>query len=184
MTSPAPWDQDAFKRALDFAARAHGEQRVPGSGFPYVVHVTKVATEALAACLAEGDCDTRFAIECALLHDVVEDAGVSRAELEASFGPRVASGVSALTKDASLPKAERMADCLRRIQAAPREVALVKLADRITNLEPPPANWDADKRRRYLAEAEVIVTALAPASPFLASRIRAKMAEYAHYVDA
>ena len=77
-----------------------------------------------------------------------------------------------------------MADCLRRIQAAPREVALVKLADRITNLEPPPANWDADKRRRYLAEAEVIVTALAPSSPFLASRIRAKMAEYAHYVDA
>jgi hypothetical protein len=41
------WNQDEFKRALDFAARAHGEQKVPGSGFPYLVHLTKVATENL-----------------------------------------------------------------------------------------------------------------------------------------
>src|SRR4051794_8206536 len=47
--SPVTFDRDLFARALDFAARVHGGQKVPGSKFPYVVHVAKVAMEVLAA---------------------------------------------------------------------------------------------------------------------------------------
>jgi (p)ppGpp synthase/HD superfamily hydrolase len=172
------WNQDLFKKALDFAARAHGAQQVPGSGFPYVVHVTKVATEVLHAC-HDSSFDQDLAVGCALLHDTVEDAGVTSAQLEAAFGPGVAAGVQALTKDEALPKAERMADSLRRVRLQPREVWLVKLGDRITNLEPPPPAWSMEKRRAYLAEARVILEALRGASPLLEVRFEEKLREYA-----
>ena len=172
-----PWNQDLFKRALDFAARAHGEQKVPGSGAPYVVHVTKVATEVLWASQTEAF-DVDLAMACALLHDTIEDAGVTREALAHDFGAAVADGVAALTKDEALPKAERMEDSLRRIHAQPPAVWVVKLADRVTNLEPPPEKWSPEKRRAYLVEAQRILTALRGASPALAGRLEEKARAY------
>ena len=170
------WNQDLFKRTLDFAAKAHGTQQVPGSGFPYVVHLVKVATEVLR--VADGTFDIDFAMQCALLHDSVEDAGVAVVTLRQEFGDRVADGVSALTKDDALPKAERMADSLKRVRGQPKEVWLVKLADRITNLEPAPAHWSAEKRAGYRVEAQAIADALGESNAALASRIREKIARY------
>jgi (p)ppGpp synthase/HD superfamily hydrolase len=171
------WNQDLFKTTLDFAARAHGAQTVPGSGAPYVVHLIKVTTEVLRA--ADGTFEVDLALQCALLHDCLEDAGITRAAIEARFGPRVAAGVSALTKDESLPKAERMADSLRRIQLEPREVWLVKLGDRITNLEPAPPHWSPDKRAAYRQEAQQICDALGSAHAGLTARLKEKISEYA-----
>jgi (p)ppGpp synthase/HD superfamily hydrolase len=172
------FSQDLYKRALDFAARAHGSQQVPGSGFPYVVHLTKVAMEATAACIADPSLDADLVIPCALLHDSMEDAGVTCDQLAAAFGERIASGVQALTKNSTLPKASRMPDALARIRQQPREIWVVKLADRITNLEPAPPDWSPDKRRAYLEEARVIHSALAEASAFLARRLAEKMTSY------
>lgn len=170
------WDQDLFKRTLDFAAVAHGEQKVPGKPYSYVVHLVKVATEVLRA--ADGTFDVNLAMQCAVLHDCVEDAGVSAERLRAEFGEAVAAGVQALTKDDAVPKPERMADSLRRIRLQPREVWLVKLADRITNLEPAPADWTVEKRAKYRGEAQQIHDALGEAHAGLAARIRQKIAEY------
>lgn len=172
------WDPDLFKRALDFAARAHGPQRVPGSGFPYVVHVTKVAAEALRAAQDDPGLDVNLALACALLHDCIEDAGVTHEELAREFGPAVADGVHALTKDPARPKAERMRDSLERIRRQPREVWLVKLADRVTNLEPPPPDWGREKRRAYLDEAACILEALRGASAALEARLEKAMRAY------
>jgi (p)ppGpp synthase/HD superfamily hydrolase len=174
------WNQDAFKRALDFAAASHGAQVVPGSGFPYVVHVTKVASEVLRAA-QEDAFDVDLAVACALLHDTVEDAGVTHAQLVAAFDVRVADGVLALTKNDSLPKAQRMPDSLARIGAAPREIAIVKLADRVTNLEPPPPKWTVEKRVAYWEEAKVIAEALRGKCEPLEERIKLKIAEYEQY---
>ena len=173
------WDQDRLKHALDYAARAHGDQRVPGSGLPYVVHVVKVASEALRACHDDRTLDPDLAVACALLHDTVEDAGVAVAQLEATFGPAVARGVAALSKDPCVAHQDRMEDCLRRVRAQPREVWVVKLADRVTNLESPPPAWATTKRRAYLEEARVIHAALGAAHPGLARRLEEKMAAYA-----
>jgi guanosine-3',5'-bis(diphosphate) 3'-pyrophosphohydrolase len=175
------WDQDLFKRALDFAAQAHGAQQVPGSGVPYVVHLAKVATE--LACVADGSFDADLALTCALLHDCMEDAHVTHAALRERFGPAVADGVQALTKDGALPKAERMAESLARIRTQPREVWMVKLADRITNLEPPPAHWTHEKRSKYVAEARAILEALSAAHDGLAQRLRAKVEAYARALE-
>ncbi|MCC6333830.1 MAG: bifunctional (p)ppGpp synthetase/guanosine-3',5'-bis(diphosphate) 3'-pyrophosphohydrolase [Myxococcales bacterium] len=175
------WSADLFARALDFAAKAHGEQKVPGSGFPYVTHVTKVALEALRACVEEPSLDANLALACAVLHDSLEDAGVTRAQVELEFGAAVAAGVQALTKDATLPKDKQLADSLARIRREPREVWLVKLADRITNLEAPPHYWSLEKRRKYRAEALEIHAALGAAHAALAARLEARAEAYLAY---
>ena len=172
------WDADAYKRALDFAARAHSKQTVPGSGLPYVVHLTKVAAEVMRACAVEAGFDGTLAVTCALLHDSIEDAGVTKEQLAQTFGPRVAEGVDALTKRDAVPKAERMRDSLERICQQPKEIALVKLADRITNLEPAPSHWSQEKKLAYREEAKQILAALHGRSAWLDGRLEKKISEY------
>jgi (p)ppGpp synthase/HD superfamily hydrolase len=115
---------------------------------------------------------------CALLHDTCEDAGIEPAQIAEAFGTAVAQGVQALTKNDALPKAARMADCLDRIRRQPREIWLVKLADRITNLEPAPPDWSPDKCRAYAVEARLIRSRLAGASPVVEQRLDGKIAAY------
>lgn len=131
-------------------------------------HVGLVAMEVIAALEVEPAGDPDLAVQCALLHDTIEDTAITYDDVVAAFGVAVADGVRALPKDPRLPKAEAMANSLRRIRDQPREVWLVKLADRITNLEAPPAYWSRDKRARYRDEAMDILAALGAASPYLA----------------
>lgn len=176
------WDPDAYLDALRFAADRHAGQRVPGTDLPYVVHVVAVAAEVMGALARERFVDPDLAVQCALLHDTIEDCGVAHADLAARFGGAVADGVAALSKDPARPKAERMADSLRRIRAQPPEVWIVKLADRITNLAPPPAAWPPAKRAAYRDEAGEILRALAPASLHLADRLAARITRYEQFV--
>jgi (p)ppGpp synthase/HD superfamily hydrolase len=172
------WSQERYLAAYHFAARAHAGQIYPGTELPYTIHLAFVSMEVIAALRAEPDHDGDLGVQCALLHDVIEDTGVGHAEVAAAFGPAVADGVLALSKNPALPKEEQMADSLGRIRAQPPEVWMVKLADRISNLQPPPARWDAAKIARYRAEAEQILAALGSASPALAARLQAKIAGY------
>ena len=75
-----------------------------------------------------------------------EDTSTKIEELENKFGIDIAEAVSALTKNKELPRDKQMQDSLTRIQYLQSEVWAVKLADRITNLQPPPPNWDLQKK--------------------------------------
>lgn len=172
------FDPELYRRALFFAADAHGRQTTPDARRPYVVHVVAVSAEVLAVHAAERWERGDLAVACALLHDVLEDTATPAAELAAQFGAEVADGVAALTKDALLPKSSRMADSLRRIRLQPREVWCVKLADRIVNLAPPPSSWTPAKIERYREEAVTVADALGDASPALHARLREKIAAY------
>ena len=171
-------DPERYVAALRFAAERHHAQRVPDSELPYLVHVVSVAAETIAALAPGAAVDANLAVSCALLHDTIEDTQTTYAEVAERFGRAVGDGVQALSKDASLPKAVRMADSLRRIQAQPHAVWMVKLADRITNLADPPRYWTPEKRRGYRDEAIEIADALGAASPLLEARIRARIAAY------
>lgn len=189
---------DSYHRVLRFAAQAHGEQRLPGPPLPYVVHLAGVAMEVMAAALApaaevpsdQPPFPLQLAASCALLHDTVEDTEVTLAAVEREFGPAVASIVSALSKDPRLPKEERMGDSLRRIAALPAELArtaaIVKLADRITNLQPPPAHWSSEKRAAYQAEARLILAQLGLLCrwPPLVQRLGEKIEAYTAFLGA
>jgi len=170
---------DRYVAALRFAAARHRDQRVTGTDLPYVTHVVSVAAEVIAAISLDPAVDHDLAVTCALLHDTLEDTQTRHDELAAVFGTAVADAVQALTKDKSVP--DPMGDSLHRIRAQPREIAIVKLADRITNLAPPPESWSVDKRRAYRAEALVILDALAQASAPLAVRLRARADAYAAF---
>lgn len=176
------WSQDLVARAWRFAAGAHLGQTLPGTDLPYSVHVALVCMEVMAALRSRPGYDEDLAVACALLHDVVEDTPASVEEVRAAFGAAVAAGVLALSKDASLPRDERMADSLRRIREQPREVWMVKLADRITNLAPPPPHWTPARIAAYRDEAGEILRALGEASPLLAERLAQKIKEYAAFL--
>ncbi len=176
--APSLWSPEDYHRAYRFAARAHLGQPMPESDLPYLVHVGSVTAEVIAALRVEGSHDEILAVQCALLHDVLEDTPVSYAAVEAAFGGRVAAGVLALSKDAQLPKAEQMPDSLRRIRQQPSEVWMVKLADRICNLGEPRPSWTTERISQYRAEARDIYQALHTASPALAARLQEKIDIY------
>ena len=176
------WSQELYIKAYRFAAHAHRWQRVPGTPLPYIMHLSFVAMEIMAAASVAHIGDADLALQCALLHDVLEDTMVRYDKLHERFGEAVAKGVLALTLNKKLPNAEQMPECLGRIRQQPREIWMVKLADRITNLQPPPRNWKPDRIRDYHRESGVILEALADASPFLAERLGSKLREYADFV--
>ncbi len=124
-----------FEDAVCFAAQAHAGQKRKGSDTPYLVHPLEVA----AICAAMSSDPEVLA--AAVLHDVVEDAGVAPEELRARFGDRVAALVAAETEDkqADRPPAEtwrlrkeRSLEALKR--AGDPGVAILWLGDKLSNL--------------------------------------------------
>lgn len=117
--------------ALSFAARAHLGQVRKGTDTPYIVHPVGVMLTLQAA--GEHDPDL---LAAALLHDTLEDAGVSVEALGELFGPRVAE----LVAGASEPFARedlwetRKQHTVEFLRTAPRGVQLVAAADKLHNL--------------------------------------------------
>ena len=72
-----PWDPDLYRRALLFAAKAHAGQNIPGTTTPYLAHLTLVCHEALGALVADPALDAALIVQCALLHDTLEDTAVT-----------------------------------------------------------------------------------------------------------
>lgn len=172
------WTQEAYVQALNFASDHHKGQLVPGTERPYDTHLAKVAMEVIAALQFHPEADGNLAVQCALLHDSIEDTVADHVLVESHFGKAVADGVMALTKDKTKPKAQQMQDSLNRILLQPKEIAMVKLADRITNLAPPPVHWTREKCLAYQSEAREILAALGQASSMLANRLREKIEAY------
>jgi (p)ppGpp synthase/HD superfamily hydrolase len=154
--------------AAVFAAEKHAAHRRKGAAAePYINHLLEVAW-LVSEALTEPDPNVLMA---ALLHDVVEDAGVTPPELESRFGIDVASLVLEVTDDKSLPKAER-----KRLQIAnapnrtPR-AQLIKLADKISNVRSiiasPPDGWSIERQREYFEWARQVVDALSAPDPGL-----------------
>ncbi|MBX9253268.1 bifunctional (p)ppGpp synthetase/guanosine-3',5'-bis(diphosphate) 3'-pyrophosphohydrolase [Desmonostoc muscorum CCALA 125] len=176
------WSQETYIKALNKAAQAHQGQKMPGSDKPYIIHLSCVCMEVIAALNVEKKRDGNLAIQCAILHDIIEDTVTTFEEIKTEFGEAIANGVLALTKDISLDKNLQMTDSLRRIKKQPPEIWMVKLADRITNLQAPPHYWNQDKIIRYREEGIQIYEALKDASPFLASRLASKIEDYKAFI--
>ena len=174
------WSQELYIKAYQYAAKVHNGQLFPGSDLPYIVHLSLVGMEIMAALTVDAqNLEGNLAIQCALLHDTMEDAGISYNEICEIFGQRVADGVDALSKrDMFGTQKESMIDSLQRIKTQPIEVWMVKLADRITNLLPPPDHWDEEKIDNYREEAKLIYTELKDANEYLAARLFMKIEGY------
>lgn len=167
-------------RAATAAADRHGDQRRP-TGVPYLEHLLE-ALEVLVRGAGVSDPDVLVAT---LLHDVVEDTDATLQDVEEEFGPVVAELVDWVTKPATgsaVSGHERTAEratehtakraaktaYLRRLRSAPQKAILVKLADRVSNVQQldrmPP-----DFQRRYYAETVTYIQPLAEAQPWFAA---------------
>ena len=179
------WTQDVYLKTYKFAAEEHTRigQKVPGTDISYIMHLSFVSMEIIAALNYHPECDGNLAIQCALLHDVIEDPGISYDKIAEEFGQKVADGIKALSKNEDLEKTERMIDSLNRIKKQPKEIWMVKLADRITNLQPPPSHWSKEKIETYLQEAKTIYKYLGEASDYLSSRLLKKIEDYSAYAQ-
>ncbi|GAB7563920.1 bifunctional (p)ppGpp synthetase/guanosine-3',5'-bis(diphosphate) 3'-pyrophosphohydrolase [Methylobacillus methanolivorans] len=126
-------DIDHIWDAYRFSAAAH-EGQVRRSGEPYVIHPVSVA-----GILAELHLDPPTLI-AALLHDVVEDTGVTKQEIGEKFGKQVADlvdGLSKLDKIEFQSATQAQAENFRKMLLAMSQdvrVILVKLADRLHNM--------------------------------------------------
>jgi len=177
------WDQDQYLAAWNFASTSHHGQTLPGSDIPYINHLGLVAMEAIAALTNNSIDNPNLLVLCALLHDSIEDTSTTFEDINNTFGADVAEGVLALTKNDELPsKPEQMQDCLSRIKKQPIEVWMVKLCDRITNLQPPPKHWHKEKIANYQNEARIILDQLGEANQFLAERLSTKIDVYSQYL--
>jgi (p)ppGpp synthase/HD superfamily hydrolase len=177
------WDQDKYLAAWNFVSRIHSGQTIPGSDIPYINHLGLVTMEAIAAIAHEKVNKPNLLILCALLHDSVEDTTIEYQDIKDQFGIDIADGVLSLTKDKELPsKNEQMLDSIIRIKKQPVEVWMVKLCDRITNLQAPPKHWHKEKISQYQSEARLILDHLGKASPFLAKRLMTKIKNYDQYL--
>ena len=122
----------AILKAAQFAREAHKNQRRKYSGRPYIEHPGRVAAR-----VAIHPCATETMVIAAWLHDVVEDTGVELTEISDLFGAEVAALVGELTnpsKGSSAPRRERKAQDRDQLAQASREAKIIKLLDRIDNL--------------------------------------------------
>ncbi len=136
LSNLTPAEVALIERAYRRAEKAH-EGQVRRSGEPYFVHCV-----AVAQILAELNLDGTT-IAAALLHDTVEDTGLTLEDIEREFGADVARLVDGVTKMENLPTQvsgkdrDREAEFLRKTMLAMNDdvrIVLIKLADRLHNM--------------------------------------------------
>ena len=126
-------DPEVIRRVYAYAEAAHAGQK-RDSGEDYIQHPLNVA-----AILVDMDMDAT-SIQAALLHDVVEDTGVTIDEIGELFGDKVKELVDGVTKLSRLSfqsKQEQQMENLRKMflaMAHDLRVILIKLADRLHNM--------------------------------------------------
>src|SRR5229473_5314356 len=153
-------NEEALNRAYVFSMKAHGAQ-MRASGDPYFSHPVEVA-----GILAQMKLDSSSIIT-GLLHDTVEDTLATLEDIERIFGPdiaRLVDGVTKLSRIELQSDHTKQAENFRKLVLAMSEdirVLLVKLADRLHNMQTLRYIKDDDKRRRIARETMDIYAPLA-----------------------
>ena len=148
-----------IRRAYLYSEKAHDGQ-FRRNGDPYITHPLAVAN-----ILCDMHMDHQ-SIMAAMLHDVIEDTGITKVEITDEFGEEVAElvdGVTKLTKVKFNTKAEAQAENFRKMILAMTQdirVILVKLADRLHNMRTLDV-LTPEKRRRIANETLEIYSPIA-----------------------
>lgn len=125
---------DLLDHAIIFAVHAHAGTPRKGKGFPYIVHPLEAMT--IVATMT----DDQELLAAAALHDVIEDTTVTADDLRREFGERVAdlvvaeSDVEVTGLNHAASWRERKQAALDRLAAAPRDVQMVALGDKLSNM--------------------------------------------------
>jgi GTP pyrophosphokinase len=152
-------DTELIRTAYFFASEAHCSQKRK-EGLPYITHLIAVAN-----ILAKMHMD-ETTIAVGLLHDTIEDTGITAEDLRGIFGQEVSELVEGLTKISKLPfnsREQHQAENFRRMFLATAKdvrVVLVKFADRLHNMRTI-QYLSEEKRQRIALETLEIYSPLA-----------------------
>ncbi|MEM9982241.1 MAG: HD domain-containing protein [Bacteroidota bacterium] len=177
------WSIDQINKAWAIATRHHDGQKYAGANdrekVEYLSHIGSVTFEVMGALPHHPAANSELALLCTLLHDTLEDTTYTYEALTRDFGKEVAEGVLALTKDEKITsKNAQLLDSLQRIKEQPEEIWMVKMADRIANLQTTPYYWNEERKADYKEGAMIIHQHLATASMYLAERLLQKIEAY------
>ena len=153
-------DTVVLTRAFHYACKCHARQKRKGAaGEPYVNHLADVARR-VAEATGGADIDL---IAAALLHDTIEDVGVSRDDLVIAFGENITALVVEVTDDKSLEKAERKRQQVVNAAKISDRAKMLKLADKASNVRAmvaSPPDWPDQRKREYADWAEAVAEGL------------------------
>ena len=168
-------------RVLDdtwaYALECHGQQMRPNNE-PYPIHLLEVVEILVASGVS--DCDI---LQAGMLHDVVEDTPHPLSEICQRFGRGVSELVDWMTKPEAGPgqdaAAVRLA-YLRQFEHAPASAAVVKLADRLSNVQRLHTHPRAAKQRSYYQETVEQVMPHAKGFPWFEGQFHRWQEAFAH----
>ncbi|XWV26883.1 HD superfamily phosphohydrolase [Tupanvirus soda lake] len=140
---------DKLINAINFACVAHRNQRRKDEAkTPYINHPVEVMTF-----LCNSDVTDVDTLCAAVLHDTIEDVGVTYEQLRELFGENVANIVRECSDNKSLPKEVRKQDQIIHARHASVAAKLVKAADKLSNLSGldtnPPTKWTPEEIEGY-----------------------------------
>ena len=117
-----------IKEAAAFADLVHQGAVRKGTPIPYITHPLETAI--IVATMTKDE----ELIAAALLHDAIEDAGVTYEELLERFGSRVADLVLEESEDKSKSWIERKKATVEHLRTAHRDAKMLALADKLSNI--------------------------------------------------
>ncbi|PVV16517.1 MAG: phosphohydrolase [gamma proteobacterium symbiont of Ctena orbiculata] len=145
-------------KTLAFATQKHRHQRRKDiEASPYINHPITLVD----ILVNEGEITDLDTLLAALLHDTIEDTDATVEEIQAEFGPTIASLVMEVTDDGTLPQLERKALQIKHAPDLTYKAKLIKLADKIANLRDidrsPPAGWSLQRSQTYFDWAKQVI---------------------------
>ena len=169
-----PTHMETVLRAAAFAAEKHRNQRRKDEeASPYINHPIQ-----LAYILVQADVEDPVVLAAALLHDTIEDTNTTLEELQIVFGYEIAGIVDECSDDKKLTKLERKQAQVDHAAAISRKAKLVKIADKIANVndidDAPPAGWSLERKREYFDWAKKVVDQMRGTHAVLEARFDAE----------
>jgi len=158
---------DIILDAISFAIDKHGKQvRKDAEESAYIRHPIEVAQLLIMAGIVDEN-----VIAAAVLHDVVEDCGVSIMEIYCRFNSEIAMIVQEVSDDPALSGMARKDAQVVKVGMISPEGKLIKVADKICNLQDvlyrPPVTWDDARKAAYFDFAERVFNAANIKNPYL-----------------
>jgi myo-inositol-1(or 4)-monophosphatase len=118
-----------IEKAITFATVAHHRQKRKGSNIPYIFHPLEAGN-----IVAEMSSDENL-IVAAILHDTIEDTGITYSAIYNIFGERIANLVKSQSEDKSKTWKERKTHTIEFLQnCSDQEIKIVTLADKLSNV--------------------------------------------------
>jgi guanosine-3',5'-bis(diphosphate) 3'-pyrophosphohydrolase len=158
--------------AILYAAECHADQVRKDGKTPYINHPLQVMHHLVHL----ANCDDDELLCAAILHDVIEDTGVRKIELEKRYTKRISDLVVELTDDKTLSKTERKLMQIEQAHSLSYDARLIRISDKICNVNDihtaPPLNWSIAQRLNYITWSLAVV-----------ERIRGTNTELENYFD-